>query len=97
MYKRQRKAAAKVAAASPLVTLMPDQVESTHSLVRYGVSGLVCVVCRKTANSVAAAHKLAWSLCCPIFPVASGVQHVAAVMEDTDNDAECVFCLSELI
>ena len=93
----RRKAVARVAAALPLVTLTPDQVESEHSLVRYGVSGWVCVVCRKTANSVAAAHKLARSSCCsifPVFPMAGGVVHATAVGEETDNEAECVFFAS---
>ena len=99
-FSSRRKAVAKVAVAPPLVTLMPDQVESKHSLVRYGLSGWVCVVCRKSAKSDAAGHKLARSSCTSIFPfvhLASDPVHAPTVVEDVDNASECFFCLSELI
>ena len=50
-------------------------------------------MCRKTANSTAAAHKLARSSCCSIFPVFPGASngvHATAVAE-SDNEVECVF------
>ena len=92
----RRKAVAKVVAAPPLVTLMPDQVETTHSLVKYGAAGWVCIVCRKSAWSVAAAHKFARTQCgFNIF--GESVSASADVNVDSDdNVSECVFCLSEL-
>ena len=63
----RRKAVAKVAAAPPLVTFMPDQVGTTHSWVKYGASGWFCVVCRKAALSSTAAHGLARTRCCTSF------------------------------